>query len=46
MAGALEADFHEAMAMIYRRAAREINYRPKVFLDMITMQGGLAQPSS
>ena len=44
MPTALEDDFHSAMVDIYRRAALEINYRPKVFLDMVTMQGGLALP--
>ena len=30
------------MLDIYRRAARELNYRPKVFLDMVPMTGGVA----
>lgn len=42
MAVSLTADFQEAMLDIYRQAARELNYRPKVFLDMLTMRGAVA----
>lgn len=38
----LAEDFNAAMLDIYRRAALELKYRPRVFLDMVTMTGGVA----
>jgi hypothetical protein len=37
----LEQLFQEAMFNIYRRAKSEANYKARIFLDMITMKGGL-----
>jgi hypothetical protein len=42
MADSLEAQFHEQMVNIYRNALKEAHYNAKKFLEMVTMQGGLA----
>jgi hypothetical protein len=39
---ALEKEFDQAMFDIYRRADKEIGYRPTIFLDMLHRQGGVA----
>jgi hypothetical protein len=38
----LEEQFHEQMVNIYRNALTQINYKATKFLEMVTMQGGLA----
>jgi uncharacterized protein (DUF433 family) len=38
----LEADFHEAMLDIYRRAKSEANYNAAHYLQMVVERGGLA----
>jgi hypothetical protein len=39
----LEKEFHELMIDVYRQVTREVRgYRPKEFLHMVTMQGGLS----
>jgi uncharacterized protein (DUF433 family) len=38
----LEADFHEAMLDIYRRAKSEANYNAVRYLQMVVERGGLA----
>jgi len=42
MADSLESQFHEQMINIYRNALTQANYNAKKFLEMVTMQGGLA----
>lgn len=42
MPDALETQFHEQMVNIYRNALTQANYNAKKFLEMVTMQGGLA----
>lgn len=37
----LEADFHEAMLNVYRRANAEAGYKATLFLQMVTEQGGV-----
>ena len=38
----IEELFHEEMVNIYRRALIEVNYKATKFLEMVTMQGGVA----
>lgn len=42
MPSPLERQFHQKMIEIYQRAARECDYRPTRFLQMVTERGGLA----
>jgi len=42
VASQLERQFHQKMIEIYQRAARECDYRPTRFLQMVTERGGLA----
>jgi hypothetical protein len=42
MADDLEIQFHEQMVNIYRNALTQAHYKATKFLEMVTMQGGLA----
>jgi hypothetical protein len=42
---ALAKSFEVAMFDIYRRASTEIGYRPTLFLEMLTREGGLPTAS-
>ena len=42
MLNELEAQFHEKMVDIYRNALTEAGYKATKFLEMVTIQGGLA----
>ena len=37
----LKQEFHESMVDIYRKAATEIYYEPKIFLQMVASRGGV-----
>ena len=39
MPSTLEAEFHEAMLNVYRRAKGEAGYKATLFLKMVTEQG-------
>jgi hypothetical protein len=42
MPQSLEEEFHEQMVNIYRNALTQAQYKATKFLEMVTMQGGLA----
>ena len=42
MAESLETRFHEQMVNVYRHALTQAHYKATKFLEMVTMQGGLA----
>jgi hypothetical protein len=42
MADRLEDLFHERMVDVYRNALNQADYKATKFLEMVTMQGGLA----
>ena len=42
MPQSLEEQFQEQMVNIYRNALKQANYKATKFLEMVTMQGGLA----
>jgi hypothetical protein len=42
MVGNLEVQFHEQMVNIYRNALTQAHYKATKFLEMVTMNGGLA----
>lgn len=42
MPQSLEDQFHEQMINIYRNALTQAHYKATKFLEMVTMQGGLA----